>query len=99
MDEDFNWFTVELDIAAFLDGFLGNLGTFKLNVAETATFTIWVLFQFARTDSSILGERVEQLLLSDVKGNVTDEHICLGVHDSTLLEGASYGLSVDGGVI
>lgn len=99
MDEDFDRLTVELNIAGFLDGFLGNLSTFKLNVAKTATFTIWVLFQFARANSSILGERVVHLLLCDVKGNVADEHICLGVHDSTFLEGGTNGLSVNSCVI
>ena len=95
MDKDFDRLTIEFDITGLVDGFFGNLGTFKLNVTKTATFTIWVLFQFARADSSILFERVEQFLLSDVKGNVADEHICLWVHDSTLLEGGTNGLSVD----
>ena len=87
MVKNLNSLAIEVEIGAFLDSFLGNLSIFKLNVAKTAGFTVWVLLQFARLDGTVLGEGVEQRLLIYFRVDVADKYVGLWVQDTTFLEG------------
>ena len=89
MVEGLDLLAVEFESSACLDGFLGGVCIFKLNVAKTARFAVWIRFQFAGLDGSELGEGIEQRLLVDLQVDVADEHVGLWVKDSAFLEGGA----------
>ena len=89
MVEGLDLLAVEFESSACLDGFFGGVSIFKLNVAKTAGFAVWIRFQFAGLDGSELGEGIEQRLLVDLQVDVADEHVGLWVKDSAFLEGGA----------
>lgn len=86
MNKHLDLLALEFEVSAGLYCLLSNFGAFELDVAETAGFSIWVLFQLAGFDATVLGERIVELLLRDIERNVTDENICFGVSDTSFLE-------------
>lgn len=59
-----------------------------MNVTKTAGFPVWIRFQFARLNGTVLGEGVEECLLVHFKVDVADEDVGLRVEsDSAFLEG------------
>ena len=86
MGKNFDWFTIEFNVATFFNSFLGSLRTFKLNVTKTATFAVWEHLKFARFDGSKLNKGIKEFLLRHIKSDVTDEHVCLWIHLTTLLD-------------
>lgn len=89
MVEGLDLLAVELESNASCDGFLSGVSIFKLNVAKTAGFAVWVRFQFAGLNCSELGEGIEQRLLINLQVDVTDEDVGLWVKDSAFLEGGA----------
>ena len=85
MGKYLGWFAMELDVSTLINGFLRSFWTFKLDVAKTAAFSIWEHLEFARSDRSKLDESVEKFLLSHFKSDITDEHVSLWIHFTTLL--------------
>ena len=58
-----------------------------MNVTKTAGFTVWIRFQLAGLNGTVLGEGIEQRLLVHIQVDVADEHVGLWVKDSSFLEG------------
>lgn len=87
--QNLDLFPVELELARLLDGQVGGLLAFKLNVSEASRLSVGEEFELAGADGSKGEEGIVELLLGDRKINELDDQVRLGLHKVALLQVAA----------
>lgn len=87
--QNLDLFPVELELARLLDGQVGGLLAFELNVSEASRLSVGEEFELAGADGSEGEEGIVELLLGDRKINELDDQVRLGLHKVALLQVAA----------
>jgi hypothetical protein len=75
MLNNFEILAVELSAIQFFNSRVRLLLIFKLNVSEASAAVVLIVLQLAGLNTAICGEKVEQLLLTDIFVKVLDEDV------------------------
>ena len=89
MVQNLDFLPVELERARLLDGQVGGLLAFELDVSEASRLAVGEEFKLTRADGSEGEEGIVELLLRDRKINELDDQVSLGLHEVALLEVAA----------
>lgn len=87
MRQDLDLLSVELDLAALLDGRLGNLLRLKLDVAKASALSVVEALDLAGAHLAKLGEGLAKLGLGHLWIKVLDEDVRLWIDEVVLLDG------------